>query len=109
MHTTPEFDRTMTRFETLLSAGQDDTPEGHRAFSEVIRHAPPEFMELAGQIAREMDLIPTPAGLDAHGRPVYKLADVCEKLGATETEALEILAERGGDGLTTTPPVMRAH
>ena len=108
MPTTPEFDHALARYDRLVKLGQDETPEGHRAFSELLRVAPQEVLDKIGAMAREMDLIPKPVGLDVNGKPVYRLSDVCEKLGSTEAEAREFLAETGGEGLVS-GPIMRAH
>ena len=108
MPTTPEFNLALAHYDALVAQGRDKTPEGHRAFSELLRVAPQEVLDKIGAMAREMDLIPKPVGLDVNGKPVYRLSDVCEKLGSTEAEAREFLAETGGEGLVS-GPIMRAH
>jgi hypothetical protein len=109
MHTTPTFDRALARYEELMDQGLEDTAEGRAVFATVLKNAPPDFMAMAAQFAKEMDLLPCPAGLDANGRPVYNLKDVCAKFGVGQEEALAMLNEAGADSLTTTPPAMRAH
>jgi hypothetical protein len=69
----------------------------------------PSFSTSPEKVARELDLIPRPAGLDANGRPIYRLDELCAKLGATEAEALAFLAEAGEDFVLVAGPVHRAH
>ena len=106
MQATPEFQAALEHFQRLSHAGLDQSPEAHAAWEQVIRHAPREFLDLANQLMREMDLLPKPAGLDANGRPVYRLSDVASKLGIPEDEAMRAAEEHG---FMAPPPVMRAH
>lgn len=103
---TNKFIEALEEFSELADRDQTDTQAGRDAWARVIRAAPPEFMDMLGAKARELGLLPRPAGLDANGRPVYALADVADLVGVTEVEVLAEVENLGIGGGTL---AMRAH
>lgn len=106
MQATPEFVEALETFNDLTERGLEETPEARRAWDRVVRLAPVEFLDMMTAKMRELDLLPAPAGLDANGRPVYRLSDVADKLGIPEDEAIRAAES---PGFRSPPPVMRAH
>ena len=106
MQATPEFLAALEDYNDLAERDMDDTPAGHAAWKRVISLAPREFIDLATAKMRELDMLPTPAGLDSDGRPVYELGAVAAKLGIPMDEAIQTAEAHG---FRAPPPVMRAH
>ena len=106
MNATPVFVRALEDFSALADLDQADTPAGRDAWARVVRNAPPEFMDMMSAKAGELGLLPRPAGLDSHGRPVYNVRDVADLVGVTEAE---VMAEVENLGIGTGTLAMRAH
>lgn len=104
MQATPEFVAALEHLQRLSDAGLDQTPEARDAWERVLRLAPREFIALATEKMRELNLLPKPAGLDANGRPVYRVSDVAAKLRLAEDEA-----QRLADEAVVAGPIQRAH
>jgi hypothetical protein len=89
----------------LQDAGRADSEAGYAAWETVWRYAPEWFKDKARALAGGAGLIPDPAGYDADANPVYRLADVAERLGTSE----QALLEQSPHMATRTPPFHRIN
>jgi hypothetical protein len=99
----PRFAEALEQWCAMQAAGQADSEEGYEVWEAVWSYAPEWFRTQARSVLS--GLVPDPAGYDADGNPVYRLADVAEKLGTTE----QAMLESGPHVATTIPPVHLIH
>jgi AraC-like DNA-binding protein len=105
----PEFTEALDRHQHLVNTLGMDHPITKQVFQIVMEHAPDEFLDLAHDVAKEMDLIPAATGYLEDGTAMYRLDDIAEKLGMSIDEAeqamRDIQAERKAAGLPELPVV----
>lgn len=93
--TTPS---TMTTFESALNDYKEacdrygaESEQASAAFTRAMMNAPQEFLELAGQVAQDMGLMPEPSGCDSEGNALYSLEELAERLEVPLEDALQAL------------------
>lgn len=89
----PRFIAALEELERLKAAGEERSPRTLALWRQVFDHAPPLFRQAAREVMAE--ILPRPVGLDAAGRPLYRLADVAENAGIDPRE-LEAAAQAAG-------------
>lgn len=92
----PEFHRAMKRYVELVEGGMAGELVTALALKEAVNLAPPEFLDLCCKVMAEAGIkLPTPVGLDARGRRVYRLDDVAKACGLSQEEAERAYEELG--------------
>lgn len=83
----PVFLFLMGKYAELQEQGLGQTPEASTLFGEMMRYAPPEFQQVAHDMAVKMGLLPKiPDGYSDNGEPLYNLDTMLERLGLDERD-----------------------
>lgn len=103
----PEFHAAMRRYVDLVEGGRAGERVTALALKEVMKLAPPEFLDLCRKLLTAAGMkLPPPIGLDARGQRVYRLEDVADACGIPREEAIQAYDELGIEAPTV---MMRAH
>ena len=92
MNITPAFNDVMQRYMQAVEQYGHEPPTCAYLFSEMVEVAPPEFMDLMSDTAKEMDLMPEPRYTE-DGEAVYSLDEVAKRCGVSPDEAQQHLDE----------------
>ena len=99
-----QFKDAMDRHEHLVSTLGIDHPITKQVFMLVMEHATKKFLDVAHQVAVDMDLMPEACGYLDDGTAMYCLADIAAKHGRTiqqaEQDLHDMLAARADAGLS---------
>lgn len=93
MELTPEFTLAIDEFKCLNDLLGEDHPAARQAFLLAMQLAPDEFIEMASEIAVELDMMPDATGYLADGTSLFSLVDIAAKLGVTFEEAEQAMHE----------------
>lgn len=72
-------------------------PECKALWKQIFEYAPPEFMELMREGAKEFGLLPETKYVNDAGEPVYSAEQIAEKLGVPVEQVLEDIIEHMGE------------
>lgn len=104
MTQSPIFDYLFGKYKDLHNEGLSETDEGCLLFLEMMHYAPPEYLAIVDQVAKEMNLVPEPDGYTNDGRPMISQSALAKHLGLGMDEAGEMvdrfMADREALGLS---------
>lgn len=102
----PKFVSAMKRIEQLHEqhgpAAAEELPECKDLWLQVFDSAPPEFMQILSDTAKEFDLLPETKFVNDAGEPVFSAQQVADKLGIPVEQVEKDIREKFGDRLV--PP-----
>jgi len=105
----PKFVRAMERIEQLHEqhgpAAAEELPECKDLWVQVFDSAPPEFMQILRDTAKEFDLLPDTKYVNDAGEPMYSADQIAEKFGMPVEQVEKDIREKFGDSL----PVGNVH
>ncbi len=81
------------------------SPEGDRLFMQLLENAPPEFMDIVSNEAKERGLLPETKYVNDAGEPVYSAQQLADQLGVPLEQVEEDIKRLVGDRL----PVGKVH
>lgn len=83
------FKTALQHYETIVDRYGAESDEARMAFSLAMAVAPPEFFDMAGDMAEEMGLMPKASAYSPEGEPLFSVADIASTLGLTLQEVTE--------------------
>lgn len=99
----PSFTQAMARIGALHEKhgphAAEQLPECKALWEQVWEHAPPEFMQLLRDGAKEFGLLPETRYVNDAGEPVFSAEQIAEKLGLPVEEVDKQIREKFGDRL----------
>jgi hypothetical protein len=105
----PKFVEAMNRVMELDSLHGPEAasklPEHKALWRQIFEYAPPEFMELMREGAKEFGLLPETKYVNEAGEPVYSAEQIAEKLGVPVEQVLADILEHMGE----LPVVSKIH
>ncbi len=106
--TTQAFREAVDSYKTTVYLFGEDSKQAALAFRKLMLIAPPEFKEIADEVAAEMFDFPQPIGVDENGKGLYSLQDIASMLNIPLEEATKILRDSDID-LDQPTKVYRLH
>ena len=86
---TDTFKTALQKYETAVELYGAESDEAGKAFMLAMAVAPPEFFDMAGDVAEEMGLMPKASAYSPEGEPLFNVADIASTLGVTLQELTE--------------------
>lgn len=97
----PKFVEAMNRVQELDALHGPEAahklPEHIALWRQIFEYAPPEFMDLMREGAKEFGLLPETKYVNDAGEPVYSAEQIAEKLGVPVEQILENIIEHMGE------------